>query len=164
MCKTTFLMQISRPFHKLRRVFESIGLLIIIKWLFPLVCAYCTILCIIFSKYLHLPIYIHQFFQFSDNCLQDEVLAISDKVVIRADDLLNWCDDTINWRWGLRAATTPKCDSIVKTETLNDDIKIERVENESKVTTAEREVETPVVRSLKNSFLDFNDIEMEKGK
>lgn len=106
---------------------------------------------------------------FYEFCLQDEVLAISDKVVIRADDLLNWCDDTINWRWGLRATTmrneTHKIDSMVKTETTNDNIKIDPDANESTTTTTtEKETESTGVRSLKNSLLDFNDIEADKGK
>lgn len=112
-------------------------------------------------------------YHFFTNDLQDEVLAISDKVVIRANDLLNWCDDTINWRWGLRATTmrneapnTHKCDSIVKSEAMNDNIKIEPDEIEAKTnaTENEKETETPGVRSLKNSLLDFHDIDAEKGK
>lgn len=101
-------------------------------------------------------------------CLQDEILAISDKVVIRADDLLNWCDDTINWRWGLRATTiqskAPECDSIVKTEAVSDSIKTEPDGKVSTVDGSDGETKMPGVRSLKNSLLDFADIEAEKGK
>lgn len=101
--------------------------------------------------------------QYSVLCLQDEVLAISDKVVIRADDLLNWCDDTINWRWGLRATTT-RNNPIMGMKPASDNIKSEPDENESKVKIADMETESSGVRSLKNSLLDFNDINTEKGK
>lgn len=108
------------------------------------------------------------FFNVLQTCLQDEVLAISDKVVIRADDLLNWCDDTINWRWGLRATTmqnkAPECESIVKTEVTSDSIKTEPDENESTETGTDGYTKSPGVRSLRNSLLDFADIETEKGK
>lgn len=78
---------------------------------------------------------------------------------------MNWCDHTINWRWGLRATKSlteiSKCDSIVKTETFNDNIKIDPDEIESKTKTVV--TLKPDLRSLKNSLLDFNDIEAEKG-
>lgn len=47
---------------------------------------------------------------------------------------------------------------------MSDSIKTEPDENKPKVSTTEHETETPGVRSLKNSLLDFNDIEAEKGK
>lgn len=74
--------------------------------------------------------------------LQDEVLAISERVVIRADDLLNWCDDTISWTYGLRANTL-----------LNSSMKTE--------STAETSTN---IRSLKNSKMDFDEVEKEKGE
>lgn len=91
---------------------------------------------------------------------QDEVLAISERVVIRADDLLNWCDDTINWTYGLRANTL--LDPSIKAETIahhishnstecHDDVKID-------------EITSTNIRSLKNSKLDFDEVEKEKGK
>lgn len=101
--------------------------------------------------------------QYSVLCLQDEVLAISDKVVIRAADLLNWCDDTINWRWGLRATTT-RNDPIMGMKPTSDIIKSELDENESKMKPVDMDSESSGVRSLKNSLLDFNDINTEKGK
>lgn len=65
--------------------------------------------------------------------LQDEVLAISDKVVIRADDLVTWVDTSIVWSWGLQATSSKK--------------------NCDPMTSV----------SLKNSQIDFSDIEQEKG-
>lgn len=91
---------------------------------------------------------------------QDEVLAISERVVIRADDLLNWCDDTINWTYGLRA--NKLLDPMIKAETkahhtshnsaeCHDDVDID-------------EITSTNIRSLKNSKLDFDEVEKEKGK
>lgn len=84
------------------------------------------------------------------------MLAISDKVVIRADDLLSWYDSSINWQWGLSATTKKTAD--IKRETDAGDRKLVCTESESKSTCA-----APFVRSLKNSHLDFTDIEQEKG-
>lgn len=88
------------------------------------------------------------------------MLAISDKVVIRADDLLNWFDDTVNWHYGLKATTirneSNECDSIKK-EPICDD---EHKSDDTKVEMSH----LSNVRSLKNSQLDFTDIEQEKGK
>lgn len=95
--------------------------------------------------------------------LQDEVLAISDKVVIRADDLLNWYDDTINWRYGLRATTIhdeSKYDAKVKIEKTDDTTEAESVQSKPAI---EMESKMLGIRSLKNSHLDFDDIEKEKG-
>lgn len=99
---------------------------------------------------------------------QDEVLAIAERVVIRADDLLNWCDDAINWTYGLRANTllTPN----IKNETKQKDDRAEAIKIES--TNANNTENVPHadnilcsnIRSLKNSKLDFSEIENEKGK
>lgn len=91
-------------------------------------------------------------------------MAIAERVVIKADDLLNWCDDSINWTYGLRANTllTP----VVKDEAntrinVHDSIKIESNDNKN-----ENKSQTLCsnIRSLKNSKLDFSEIEREKGK
>lgn len=97
------------------------------------------------------------------------MLAISERVVIRADDLLNWCDDTINWTYGLRANTL--LNPTIKTESS------ETNDNHSEATTATATMATTQhdsdpcidnastnVRSLKNSKLDFTEVENEKGK
>lgn len=57
----------------------------------------------------------------------------------------------------------PECDSIVKTEAASDSIKTEPHEKESPVDGSDGETKMPGVRSLKNSLLDFTDIEAEKG-
>lgn len=99
---------------------------------------------------------------------KDEVLAIAERVVIKADDLLNWCDDSINWTYGLRANTllTPHVKD--KANSRNNDhetIKIEsnadKKENESQIN---NNILCSNIRSLKNSKLDFSEIQREKGK
>lgn len=61
-------------------------------------------------------------------------MAISDKVVIRADDLVTWIDNGIVWSWGLQATSSKK--------------------NCDPMTNV----------SLKNSQIDFIEVEQEKGK
>lgn len=84
--------------------------------------------------------YQNQHFHFSINLikihflLQDEVLAISDKVVIRANDLLTWMDRGSNWTCGLQASSNKS--------SAND---------------------TASIPSLKNTLLDFSDVNYEKG-
>lgn len=93
---------------------------------------------------------------------KDEVLAISERVVIRADDLLNWCDDTINWTYGLRANTL--LDPAIKNElteksdelTNNTAMKVESDASLDNITSTN-------IRSLKNSKLDFDEVDKEKG-
>lgn len=109
--------------------------------------------------------------------IQDEVLAISERVVIRADDLLNWCDDTINWTYGLRANTlldsSIKMESTVEKTGHDDDNNSNNLEHNAgghNLTTAENddvkieEITSTNIRSLKNSKLDFDEVENEKGK
>lgn len=62
-------------------------------------------------------------------------MAISDKVVIRANDLLTWMDRGSNWSCGLRASNNKSADAN----------------------------ETQSIPSLKNTQLDFSDINYEKG-
>lgn len=77
--------------------------------------------------------------------------------MIRADDLLNWCDDTINWHWGLRATT-------INNEKHPTDGKAKR-ENVDTAKLDSNELKRMYnVRSLKNSHLDFSEVEHEKGK
>lgn len=85
------------------------------------------------------------------------MLAISERVVIRADDLLNWCDDTINWTYGLRANTL--LDPTIKTESATDKCDDNSVHNKN-----ESDPCFESIRSLKNSKLDFTEVEKEKGK
>lgn len=65
---------------------------------------------------------------------QDEVLAISDKVVIRANDLLTWLDYRIKWNWGLQASVSKKYCEPIKSV------------------------------SLKNTQIDFTEVDQEKGE
>jgi hypothetical protein len=81
-------------------------------------------------------------FQFLSHliCIQDEVLAISDKVIIRAEDLQTWFTDGLEWNWGLRAAYI-----------------------EQKLSKDTASTTTIMAKSLlKNSQLDFSDVEKEK--
>lgn len=98
-------------------------------------------------------------------------MAISERVVIRADDLLNWCDDTINWTYGLRANTL--LDSSVKTEltaekSSHGDSPDHNNTGHNSTTECNdveiQEITSTNVRSLKNSKLDFDEVEKEKGK
>lgn len=87
-------------------------------------------------------------------------MAISERVVIRADDLLNWCDDTINWSYGLRATTL--LHPTIKNESN------ENCDNHSDGAHSKNESDlgddsSTHIRSLKNSKLDFTDVEKEKG-
>lgn len=96
------------------------------------------------------------------------MLAISERVVIRADDLLNWCDDTINWTYGLRANTL--LDPTIKSESAND-----KCDDNSQATATTQQhdknesdqgldsISGKNIRSLKNSKLDFTEVEKEKG-
>lgn len=95
------------------------------------------------------------------------MLAISERVVIRADDLLNWCDDTINWTYGLRANTL--LDPVIKTEAKHNDSKCDNnlpanvhSKNESEPNLDGISISN--IRSLKNSKLNFIEVEKEKGK
>lgn len=95
-------------------------------------------------------------------------MAIAERVVIKAGDLLNWCDNSINWTYGLRANTllTPHVKDESKTSNNeHDSIKIEpnadKKENESQIN---NNILCSNIRSLKNSKLDFSEIEREKGK
>lgn len=93
---------------------------------------------------------------------QDEVLAISERVVIRADDLLNWCDDTINWTYGLRANAL--LDPTIKEElTEKSDDNTNNAPNKTESDASIDEITSKNVRSLKNSKLDFAEVEKEKG-
>lgn len=90
-------------------------------------------------------------------------MAISERVVIRADDLLNWCDDTINWTYGLRANTL--LDSSIKTEPTADKNHDDNSHNPNESSNGKiEEITSKNVRSLKNSKLDFDEVEKEKGK
>lgn len=98
------------------------------------------------------------------------MLAISERVVIRADDLLNWCDDTINWSYGLRANTLLN-PTIKKELSEINDKQSETKAIESAPAEATQSDSDPCsdqitsnnVRSLKNSKLDFTEVEKEKG-
>lgn len=61
------------------------------------------------------------------------MLAISEKVVIRANDLLTWLDDRIRWNWGLQASVSKKVCEPIKSV------------------------------SLKNTQIDFSEVDQEKG-
>lgn len=99
-------------------------------------------------------------------------MAISERVVIRADDLLNWCDDTINWTYGLRANTL--LDSSIKTESTveknsrdNNGLDHHSIGHNSTTESSDvniEEITSTNIRSLKNSKLDFEEVEKEKGK
>lgn len=96
------------------------------------------------------------------------MLAISERVVIRADDLLNWCDDTINWTYGLRANTL--LDPAIKSES-NAAAAAATDASAAAATLADKNesdqcfdsISKTNVRSLKNSKLDFSEVEKEKG-
>lgn len=90
------------------------------------------------------------------------MLAISERVVIRADDLLNWCDDTINWTYGLRANAL--LDPTIKAElTEKSDDNTNNAPNKTESDASIDEITSKNVRSLKNSKLDFAEVEKEKG-
>lgn len=90
------------------------------------------------------------------------MLAISERVVIRADDLLNWCDDTINWTYGLRANAL--LDPTIKEElTEKSDDNTNNAPNKTESDASIDEITSKNVRSLKNSKLDFAEVEKEKG-
>lgn len=91
------------------------------------------------------------------------MLAISERVVIRADDLLNWCDDTINWTYGLRANTllkASKSDLGDKADAGSDGAP-QKPESDSSGLDL---MVNSNIRALKNSKLDFAEVEKEKGK
>lgn len=109
------------------------------------------------------PIHIFSFIFIFNSRQQDEVLAISERVVIRADDLLNWCDDTINWSYGLRATTL--LHPTIKNE-LNEncDNHSDGAHSKNESDLGDDSITTSTnIRSLKNSKLDFTDVEKEKG-
>lgn len=87
-------------------------------------------------------------------------MAISERVVIRADDLLNWCDDTINWTYGLRANTL--LDSAIKNELTETNNESTKHLTHNKIDSDEHMTSTNI-RSLKNSKLDFAEVDKEKG-
>lgn len=90
-------------------------------------------------------------------------MAISERVVIRADDLLNWCDDTINWTYGLRANTL--LDPAIKNE-LTDEKNNELTNNTAMKIESDASLDSMTstnIRSLKNSKLDFSEVDKEKG-
>lgn len=98
---------------------------------------------------------------------KDEVLAIAERVVIKADDLLNWCDDSINWTYGLRANNllTPNVKDEIKIQRNDhDSIKIESADKKENEVQINNNILYSNIRSLKNSKLDFSEIEREKGK
>lgn len=82
--------------------------------------------------------------------IQDEVLAISDKVVIRADDLVSWYDEKVKWSWGLKGCNDVTSSSI-KEEYTNESTEQNSEEN------------LVPARSLKQSQVDFAEVEVEKG-
>lgn len=99
-------------------------------------------------------------------------MAISERVVIRADDLLNWCDDTISWTYGLRANTlldaTIKDESIADKNNHDDNSSLGHNTGHHSTTDSNdvniEEFTSTNIRSLKNSKLDFDEVEKEKGK
>lgn len=91
------------------------------------------------------------------------MLAISERVVIRANDLLNWCDDTINWTYGLRANTLLD-PTIKKEKNEKSDSNLDVAHSESESEANFDGITSTNIRSLKNSKLDFAEVEKEKGK
>lgn len=96
-------------------------------------------------------------------------MAIADRVVIRADDLLSWCDNTINWNYGISASDTLKNTPEKTTNGSKSVLGIQEVESAAIATAAVTNVNVDQIlnsniRSLKNSKLDFSDVEKEKGK
>lgn len=96
-------------------------------------------------------------------------MAIADRVVIRADDLLSWCDNTINWDYGISASDRLKNTAEKTTNGSKSVIGIQTVESAAIAAAAVTNVNVDQIlnsniRSLKNSKLDFSDVEKEKGK
>lgn len=95
------------------------------------------------------------------------MLAIAERVVIRADDLLNWCDDSINWTYGLRANTllTPNIKNEMKTNENTKSVSMTNVldSGNNEANQHADNILCSNIRSLKNSKLDFSDVEKEKG-
>lgn len=96
------------------------------------------------------------------------MLAISERVVIRADDLLNWCDDTINWTYGLRANTL--LNPTIKKELNETNDKQSETSSAAAAAATQNDsdpcfdkISSTNIRSLKNSKLDFTEVEKEKG-
>lgn len=82
---------------------------------------------------------------------------------------MNWCDDTINWTYGLRANAL--LDASMKTESTadknhNDNSLDHHTANNSTESNDVKidEITSTNIRSLKNSKLDFDEVEKEKGK
>lgn len=92
-------------------------------------------------------------------------MAISDRVVIRADDLLNWFDDTINWTYGIRATTMTKSPTVKEEEGSKEKSNPGKPSSDTIKTECNNSVAelSPHVRSLRNSKLDFSEVEKEKG-
>lgn len=98
------------------------------------------------------------------------MIAISERVVIRADDLLSWCDATINWDYGVWANDYLK-PGVEKTTNGN---KFAPVSSESIEKAAQKvasvsdldihEIFNSNIRSLKNSRLDFAEVNKQKGE
>lgn len=77
-------------------------------------------------------------------------------MVIRADDLLTWIDHGQVWQWGLRAAT-------VKPDEATTNATAAASQNASSGDSGE-EADNTHVPTLKNTQLDFTDVNTEKGK
>lgn len=73
-------------------------------------------------------------------------------MVIRADDLLTWIDHGQVWQWGLQAATVQPVAAITPSK------------NGSSGERCEEDVADKHVPTLKNTKLDFTDVDIEKGK
>lgn len=71
---------------------------------------------------------------------------------------MNWCDDTISWTYGLRANTL--LDSSIKLESTADQSIHDTENNDGEI----EEITSTNIRSLKNSKLDFDEVDKEKGK
>lgn len=98
------------------------------------------------------------------------MIAIAERVVIRADDLLSWCDATINWSYGVWAndylkpgaekTTNGNKFSSVSSESIDKAAKIAASVSDLDV----KEILNSNIRSLKNSKLDFTEVNKQKGE
>ncbi|XP_037917887.1 mucin-5AC-like isoform X2 [Hermetia illucens] len=96
---------------------------------------------------------------------EDEVVAISDKVVIRAEDLLNWIDEKLQWNWGLVKTPSSKASSDSTTQMTASKSRNHTISSRSSTGSTFDEAKSPTVTtsvSLRNSQLDFSDVEREK--
>lgn len=96
-------------------------------------------------------------------------MAIADRVVIRADDLLSWCDETINWSYGvcandvLKSGAEKAVNGCKSTASTIQTVEAAAIKVALATDVDANQIMNSNIRSLKNSKLDFSDVDNEKG-